>query len=214
MKILNVQQGSPAWIQARLGKPTASSYHKILTPKTLKLSGQMDTYRNQLLAEMMLGCPIDEVGSQFMERGTALEQSAVGYYELQKDVEVQRVGFCLRDDERTGCSPDGLIGTDGGLEIKTPSALVHMGLMVDGISDEYKCQVQGNLYITGREWWDVLSFNPDMPSVIVRMERDETYIAKLHDALELFLLRLDEAVSKLVARGHLSPEFERELLVA
>lgn len=202
MKVLHMQQGTPEWHQARLGIPTCSRLDEVLTPKTLKLSTSAGKYRNQLLAEWLVGYPLDFGGSSaFVDRGTEMEPEARAYYELQRDVEVETVGFMLRDDEMMGGSPDGLVGDAGGLEIKCPALHTHIGYLLDPslLVATYQSQVQGYLYITGREWWDILSYNPDLPDVTVRITRDEAYIAALDVALAGFVADLRSA------RGRLEP---------
>lgn len=206
MIILDCAQGSDEWINARLGIPTASQFHRIITPKTGKLSSQADGYVYELLAEELLGHPVDEGASDFMTRGTALEKSAIDFYEFQRDVTTSRVGFIFRADKLTGCSPDRLVGDDGGLEIKCPSAKVHVGYMLGQDADAYKCQVQGALWITDRPWWDWLSYNPELAPVMLRFERDEAFIAKLGATVDQFIGYLDECRLKLVERGYLSPD--------
>jgi hypothetical protein len=203
---LDCRQGSAEWIEARLGIPTASQYHRIITPKTGKLSSQAEGYAYELLAEELLGHSLDEGASDFMARGTALEQSAIRLYEFQRDVTTERVGFILRDDRLTGCSPDRLVDVDGGLELKCPSAKVHVGYMLGQDADAYKCQVQGGLWLTGRDWWDWLSYNPEMAPVLIRFQRDEPFIARLAAVVDQFISYLDECRLRLVAGGYLSPE--------
>lgn len=200
---------------ARLGVITASHMAQIITPKTRKLSASADKYMHELLAGWLTGIPADAEGSRFMERGTELEQWAVDYYEFQRDVKVDRVGFCLRDDRRVGCSPDGLVGEDGGIEIKCPSAAQHVANLLD-MTDAYFTQVQGCMYVTGRKWWDLISYNPILPASIVRIERDEEYIAALEPALAAFIAQYDAAKQRLLELGcvpaaALAPEFEASL---
>lgn len=197
---LDVEQGSPEWLNARLGIPTASKYDEIITPKTLKPSASAAKYRNQLLAEWLLGHPIDWGGSSaFMERGTEMEPQARRFYEMHNDVDVEVVGFVLRSDERTGGSPDGLVGEDGGVEIKCPAIHTHIGYMLDpsSFAAAYRGQVQGYMYLTDRAWWDLLSYNPELPHVQVRIERDPEYIEALDKALASFLSDLATAQAQL-----------------
>lgn len=199
---LDVKQGSLEWQLARLGIPTASQFHRIVTPKTMRLSSGVDTYAHELLAEEMLGHPINEDESQFMTRGTALEQQAMQFYEFTRDVKTERVGLVLRDDALVGCSPDRLVGEDGGLELKCPSAAVHVSYMLN-VADagKFNAQIQGALWLTGRQWWDWLSYNPELPSVLVRFHRDEKFIATLETAIGHFIEYLDECRRKLFASG-------------
>ena len=201
MIVVECIQGSPEWLTARLGLPTASQFHRVLTPKTLKLSSSADAYRNELCAEWLIGEPIDPAANEWMQRGTELEPQAVAYYEAQRDVDTTEVGLCLTDDRLAGCSPDRLIGDDGGLEVKCPSAKVHVGYLLKGVEGDHMAQVQGCLFVTGRQWWDVMSFNPAMPPSIVRVERDPKFMAALEAALENFTTALADMREKLLAMG-------------
>lgn len=196
MKILDVKQGSPEWLQARLGIPTASNFDRIVT-KTGKLSSACDRYLAQLCAEWFIGEPLDAPATDMMARGNGMEAEAVRFYEFQAGVDTTPVGLCLRDDGKVGGSPDRLVGTDGGLEIKCPSATVHMMYLLGEPPDDYRCQVQGILWLTGRKWWDLLCFNPALPECLVRHERDPAFIAQLAAAVEAFVMRLDEAKERL-----------------
>ena len=201
MITLNVEQGSAAWLAVRRGIPTASQFDKLITAKKLQPSEQAPKYRNLLLAEWLLGANLDEDASQFMERGSALEEGAFDFYEMRQDVDVERVGFVLRDDRRTGCSPDGLVGADGGLELKCPSPQVHLGYLLDGMGDAYKAQVQGCLLICEREWWDWLSYHPTLPPVLVRCYRDEPFLKALSGILNAFCDHLAAMREELKRRG-------------
>ena len=201
MIALDVEQGSRAWLDARLGLPTASQFHRLITAAKLQPSSQAVGYRNQLLAEWLLGETLDDDASQFMLRGTALEQGARDFYELRQELDVERVGFVLRDDRRAGCSPDGLVGAVGGLELKCPSPAVHVGYLLDGMGDAYRAQVQGCLYLCEREWWGWLSYHPTLPPVLVRCYRDEPFIAALTAILNAFCDNLDAMKEELRRRG-------------
>ena len=193
MRILDVVQGSEAWLHARLGIPTASQADKILTPARLKPSSSAASYRTQLLAEWVQGYPIDWSGqSQFMERGTDLEPEARAAYELETDADVTTVGLCVRDDGLFAGSPDGLVGDDGGLEIKCAALHTHIGYMLDpsSLAAEYRGQPQALMYLTGRAWWDLWAYHPELPAVRVRIERDPEYVAAFAPALDAFIAEL------------------------
>lgn len=200
MKILTMDQGTPEWLAARLGIATASRFKDILTEKTRKYSKASVGYRNELLAEWITGYPTDWGSTDFAERGKELEPEARSFYELQTDAEVRTVGFVIRDDGMVGGSPDGLIGTDGGLEIKCYGAKHHVGVM---LGDDIATigQVQGNLWICEREWWDVLAYNPAMPHRLERVYRDEAYIRDLAAAVDVFITDMLEAREKILAMG-------------
>jgi hypothetical protein len=200
---LDLAQGSGAWFKARLGIPTASCFDKILTPKTMKLSGQCDGYAHLLIAEQILGRPMNTETFDFMERGNLLEKHAVTWYELQRDCDTEAAGFFLRDDRRVGASPDFLVGANGLAEIKCPSAPVHIGYLLDKDGIGYRTQVQGQLWIAEREWNDTISFNPDLPNALVRQYRDEKFIAALAAAVDQFLSFMDECKLRLAQAGYI-----------
>ena len=181
MLVIDCEQGSDEWWQARLGIPTASEFKSILTPAKLELSTKSVAYRNKLLAEQLRGKPDESFESDWMKRGLDIETEARNYYEFLYDVEPQQVGFCLHDNKRYGCSSDGLIGNDGGLEIKCPSPGVHVGYMLGHkLPTLYKMQVLGSLLVTGCRWWDFLSYHPDLKHLIIR-----TYAKDVKEELEI-----------------------------
>lgn len=191
MIILNVKQNSDDWRLIRCGIPTASRFDRIITPKTMKASASQDRLINELLAEWMLGEPTDDPGNDYMMRGHALEDEAANWYAMERDTDLVRaVGFCLRDDCLVGFSPDRFVGDNGGLEIKCPMPPGHTGYLRGDIGDAHRCQVQGSLWLSGREWWDVLSYHPYMPKALIRVERDEKFIGKLEECVAAFLDRL------------------------
>jgi exodeoxyribonuclease (lambda-induced) len=121
---------------------------------------------------------------------------------------VQQCGIILTDDGEIGASPDGLVGDDGILEMKCPSPKVHVGYMRTGsVEKDYLSQLQGLLYVSGRKWVDVQSYCPAYPTVIIRTERDEKYIALLEKALAEFRDTLRAAKRDILVRF---PTIERK----
>lgn len=196
MIIHPAKQRTPDWFQARVGVATASQFHRLIT-KTGKPSSSAQGYLHELIAERYIGAELDGATTNWMERGQQLEDAAVAWYELITDAQTTEVGLCFRDDKRVGCSPDRLIGEDGGLEIKVPKPAVHIGYLIGDPAVEYKAQVQGCLWVCEREWWDLVSFNPVLPSAKVRCYRDEPYIATLSVIVEGFLGQLEIAKEKM-----------------
>lgn len=196
-------QGGTAWLRARLGIPTASKFDKILTPQTCKPSTQAEGYLRTLLAEWVTGESSDAGASQFMDRGTQMEPEARSWYAYERDVDLVQVGILLRDDKMVGASPDALVGDDGTLEIKCPAASTHIGYLMDdgrGLLG-YSAQVQGALWLSGRKWTDILSYHPAMPKVVVRVERNEKYIAALDAVVSTFVRELLKARELLLSKG-------------
>jgi hypothetical protein len=181
MRISNHEQGSQEWLQSRLGRPTASNFGRLITP-TGKPSASAEGYINELVAQRITGEIPEFFKSEAMERGNELEPHAKAAYEFANDVEVVEVGLCLHDEFECGASPDGLVGEDGGLEIKCPLPHNHVAyLRANEVPSKYIPQIQGCMWITGREWWDFMSYHPSMQDLIVRVYRDEAYIKKLAD---------------------------------
>ena len=196
MRLIECEQGSDEWISARLGIPSASMFGKIITTQG-KWSTQADAYINQLVAEKLTGEQTYVYQNEHMARGTELEPEARAMYEFIKEVEVNEVGFCLHDTLDAGCSPDGLIAEDGGLEIKCPAPATHVEYLKAGVlPSKYKQQVMGCLWITGREWWDFVSYHPTMKTLIVRVERDEEYITALEECVTKAVDLINEGVEK------------------
>lgn len=178
--------------------PTASEFDQILTPGGLKPSASQAKYRARLVAEKFLGHPLDETTSGFMERGTQLETQAAAWFELETGLNADPVGLCVTDAGDIGASPDRMIGTDGVLEIKCPSALTHTQYILSGF-DDYRLQVQGQLWVTGREFAYQLSYHPTMPPVLIRVERDPKVMKAFDEHLPAFVASLAAARAKLAA---------------
>ena len=176
MIILTDEQGSPEWLASRLGRPSASMFSNLITTSG-KPSSSAKKYIAEMVAERLTGRSKPFYTNEHMERGNFLEPEAREAYEFITDLEVVETGFILHDSEEFGCSPDGLVANDGGLEIKCPSDGVHAGYLIDGkVPTKYYQQVQGCMWVTGRDWWDFMSYHPEMPHLLVRMERNEEFI--------------------------------------
>lgn len=188
MRIIDCQQQSPEWYLARCGVPTASEFGNIITAKRGDYAVAADTYINQLIDECMRPAADRSWGSnRHTDRGNTMEPEARDLYAFERDLIPEQVGFILNDDGTLGCSPDSLIDPDGGLEIKCPDGPTHVKwLRAGGVPDEHKAQVHGCLIVTGRAWWDFLSYCPGYPRLLVRVEPDN-YTAKLRDHLDRFL---------------------------
>lgn len=194
LQYINEPQNSEAWLKARMGIPTASAFSKILAKGEGKTRR---TYLMTLAGERMTGAPDPGWGgNEHTERGHAMEAEAREMYAFQTAAELTEVGFVT--DGKKGCSPDRLIGDDGGLEIKT--ALPHiLGeiLLKDDVPTTHIAQVQGSMWVCKRQWWDVTIYWPDMPVFIKRVKRDEAYIQKLATEVDKFTAELEKTVEQL-----------------
>lgn len=203
MRVIECDQNTQEWINARLGVITASSVHKIITPTGLE-SGQKDKYERQLVAELIRGEQSQSFsGNAFTERGHDMEQEAADYYKLLTGEEPQKVGFCLADDGVIGASPDRLIGECGILEIKTclPEIMVDQYEQTTFHTD-HKPQTQCQLYVTGRDWVDTMIYCTKMDPIIVRSLRDDAYIEKMKLLCDCVSKSIQARLRGIIARGY------------
>lgn len=186
LQIIDCEQNSAEWMQARAGIPTASQFSTVLASG--KGGGESVTRRKymlQLAGEILTGEVAENYTNAHMDRGHEMEQEARDLYAFMYDAEPVRVGF-IRNGQK-GASPDSLIGDKGGLEIKT--ALPHIQidrLLRDTLPPEHRAQVQGSMWVAEREWWDFASYWPRLPLFVTRVYRDEEYIARLSEAVDAF----------------------------
>jgi len=205
MKIHECKQGSDEWRLARTGIPTSSRFSDIITASG-KPSQSAERYMCTLIAERFLGEPIEEHISLWQQRGQGMEQEAVEFYELQRDMDTQPVGFITDDDDRWGASPDRLVSDIGLLEIKCPAPWVHIASLLEHgkAYKEHLVQCQGQLWVTGREWVDLLSYHPALPPALIRIGRDEEFIRSIALAVEAFSRVLEEQWALCISRGWVS----------
>ena len=195
----DVAQYSEAYDRLKLGIPTSSNFHKIITPQG-KLSKQWREYACVLIAERLLQQRIEFYNSPAMERGLIVESEAADWYEFDRDVITQRVGFITDDDHTMGCSPDRLVGEDGLLEIKAPLPHTQVEYWISGkVHERFWPQLQGQLYISQRSWVDILRWHDVLPKLVMRVEPDETFIKALDHELQIFNYFVDGIVEKIRA---------------
>lgn len=195
---IDCEQGSDEWFNARLGIPSASQFKRIVDTRG-NWSRQAAGYCDELVGEVITGMPArkprkprppeeNDPSNPFYwaDRGTFMEGEARNHYMAMTGNEVRQVGFGIWQPLSIGCSPDGLIGEEGGLEIKCPSPAVHnCYLRENRVPPIYYQQVMGSLLVTGRQYWDFFSYHPDFSrQLIIRVERDDEYIAKMQEKLE------------------------------
>lgn len=192
MKIINCEQGTEEWFAARVGIATASGFADILAKIKSGEAATRRNYRAQLVVERLTKKPIPTFQSAAMRQGIEREPDARMAYMIKTGLVVEQVGFLRHEELEAGASPDGLIEKDGGLEIKCPELATHLSyLKLNTEPPEYTAQIQGNLWISEREWWDFCSYNPDFPEnlqlVIRRVYRNEAYIKTLADEVARFM---------------------------
>ena len=192
----NVEQGTDEWLALRVGLITASRVSAVLSTG----KGRAD-YMYQLIAERAVGGPTSRYSNAAMQWGIDTEPRARYNYELVYELDVVQVGFVTNhNNPGVGVSPDGLVGSDGLIEIKCPNTETHMAYRYEGrVPPVYRAQIQCQLWITERQWCDFVSFDPrvldERALFCTRMERDEKYIAEMATAVDAFIseMRVREA---------------------
>jgi hypothetical protein len=204
----DVSQGSEAWSRLHIGRPSASQFDRIVTADGgMKLnraktdwSDATYTYMRELLVGYFLGVPAESFSSGFMQRGLDLEAQARAWYEFDRNVDVDQIGFITTDDGRIGCSPDGLIGSAGMLQVKCLSAKEHLDVFLNGCT-EYDIQVQGELLVAEREWSDLLFWHPTFPKLVVQHRMDKTIAENMFKTIGEFVGCMDAVKDRLIAQG-------------
>jgi len=200
MIVHDVEQGTDAWFELRLGVPTASDFGKVITPKKGELSTQGVSYASKLALELFRGESMNDFeGNEYTEHGKEHEDAAIAGYEFTNDVLVQRVGF-ITDEKGRGCSPDGLVGDDGMVEVKCLKDVNHVSeaikyLLKNEFDPKYIPQTQGQMMIAKRKWCDLVFHAPNCPQHIVRQYPDDKYQETMDKALDSVLEMRDFALS-------------------
>ena len=183
-----IEQGTDEWLQERLGYATASRFKDVVSGKTA------ESYMNKLIAERLTGVTMPGAFGKDIDRGIEQEPYAKMAYTAQTGNIIEDKGFIKHNDSSllTGCSPDGLLGDDGGVEIKCviPSTQVQT-ILKKGYPKQHMAQIQGCMWVTGRKYWDFISYCPDLPEnlqlYIFRVERNEADILHIERDVRYFL---------------------------
>lgn len=192
MKILDVTQGSPEWLLARLGKFGGTDAQAVAT------NGKgLETLCFQKVAEIITQRSKDAYINPDMERGNEFENTARSAYEIQTGNQVTQVGY-IELNKYVGVSPDGLVGDDGLVEIKCPTDANFVRFMFDKKPDsKYIWQMMHQMFVTSRNWCDFVIFNDNLNKIeIVRIERDEEMIQKLGLGLEQGIKKVEEILER------------------
>jgi hypothetical protein len=156
------------------------------------------TYLCKKVAEKLLNWSADQLQGFAVDQGKILETIAIPWFEFTYDTKVKRVGFCLSDDGRTGCSPDGILPDDTGLEIKGPQPPAQVAYLLGGtIPDHYMPQVQFSLYVTGAPHWTFASYSNQLPALVDCVYPDPKAQAAIAEAVAAFSERFDAALAKI-----------------
>ncbi len=200
MRVLCDEQRTPEWIAARVGFLCASRASDMLATVKDGEAAKRRDLRLQIVCERLTGQSQDDTYvNAAMQRGIDKESEALGAYEVLSGNLVSTTGFLAHDDVMAGCSPDGLIGDKGGLELKCPKSATHLGYLRSGkVPSAYLAQILHSLWVTGRDWWDFASFDDRFPEPLqlfrVRVLRNEDEIEAYDKVARFFLKEIDAEV--------------------
>lgn len=201
-----MEQKSPEWFAARLGKVTASRVADVIAKTKTGYSTSRDNYMAQLVCERMTGTQGESYNNAAMQWGTDQEPLARAAYEAAQNVLVDEIGFVIHPRiSEAGASPDGLVGMFGLIEIKCPNTATHIDtILSDKVPGKYVTQMQWQMACTERDWCDFVSFDPRMPEglqlFIQRVEFDLEYVRQLETEIKAFLIELETKIVKLNER--------------
>ena len=195
-----IEQGTPTWFAQRLGKATASRVADIIAKTKSGPSASRENYATQLVLERITNTKGESYTSPAMEWGTATEPLARQAYELKRGLFVDETGFIDHPTiAMTGASPDGLVGSEGLVEIKCPNSATHLDTLITRkIPTKYVPQMMWQMICTGRKWCDFVSFDPRFPEnlqiFVERVEYDPTYARMLELEVTQFLDEVEKKV--------------------
>ena len=197
LKVFTWEQYSPEWYKIRAGIPTASEFDCIITAKG-EPSKQREKYLYRLAGERITKTSEETYQNEAMLRGKEREDEARKYYTFTRKIKVTQVGFCLQEKPGYGCSPDGICGKPGILEVKCPLISTHVKYLLENkLPIEYFVQTQGQLLVTEKDWLDFVSYFPNLRPLIIRVKPDKSFQYKLKKELEKFCADLDRLVKKI-----------------
>lgn len=201
--MIEIIQGSDEWKALRLGKVTASRVADVIAKTKTGYSASRANYMAQLIAERLTDTVAEAYTNAAMQHGTETEPEARAAYEFYQGVTVEQVAFVPHPKiDQAGCSPDGLVGDDGLVEIKCPNTATHLEtLLGQAVPAKYETQMQFQMSCTGRKYCDFVSYDPRMPEnmrlFIKRVNRDDKTIAAIESEIASFLLEMAVKLSEL-----------------
>jgi hypothetical protein len=200
-----MEQGSKEWFAARCGKVTASRIADVMARTKKGWGAARGHYMDKLVAERITGQPMAQKQVMSLDRRLEMEPEARVAYEFYSDNEVTEVGVIDHPViPNAAASPDGLIGDDGGLEIKCCDTAQHIQMITTGVIDpDYLLQCHFGMACTDRQWWDFVSYDPLMPEEmklwVKRIPRDNKRIAEIEWEVIAFLTEVEAKVAAVMA---------------
>lgn len=198
-----MQQRTEEWFAARCGKVTASRMKDIIAKSD---TAAYRNYQAEIISERLSGRPAESYSSREMQRGTELEPKARAVYLLETGSDVSETGLIPHPSiANSGASPDGLVDSDGLLEIKCPNTATHIDFLLHRQPKrEYILQMQWQMACTGRLWCDFVSYDDRLPEphayACIRIMRDPETIERLEQAATDFLAEAEAIIKQLEQR--------------
>jgi putative phage-type endonuclease len=199
MIILNIDQQSEAWHEARCGRVTGTRFKNLVSKDTT------DSYKDlvtNIACEIITNKQEETYSNADMERGIELEPVARKEYEVLFDTEVKTIGFLIPDEDHKyhewiGISPDGLLSDNALLEIKCPKMKTHFEYIErNELPSEYRYQVQGQLFVSGLAYCDFMSFVPNMKPFIIRVYPDINLFHEFENRLDVLIEQVKNKLDK------------------
>ena len=196
------QRNDPAWWAARLGKVTASRVADVIAKTKSGFGAGRANYMADLVVERLTGQKASSFSNAAMEWGTEQEPHARAAYSAKTGIMVEEAGFIDHPTvAMSGASPDGF-AEEGLIEVKCPNTATHLEYVLAELPPlKYFTQMQWQMACTGRPWCDFVSFDPRLPErlqlLVVRVPRDDDYIAMLETEVKKFLAELNDNLNKL-----------------
>ena len=197
-----MEQQSQEWFEARYGNASASRIKDIIAKTKSGYSASRENYMTDLVLERFGVFP-EPLDTAPIRWGNEQEPFARAMYEVNENTMVQECGFILHPViEKSGASPDGLIGDDGVLEIKCPNTKTHFEYLLDGIPpNQYVPQMAWQIICTGRKWADFVSYDPRAPEGLqyfkVRYNPEPAYLEMLESEVKVFLIEVEAKYQQL-----------------
>ena len=213
MKFEPIEQRSEEWLKKRLGRPTASQFHRIIQPGRAIKSASYEGYMSELIAERIFGRSMEKDISERTAVRWGVEHEDEAAEALQERIGPLVPGGWMTDDAlgwdgkpgRYGCSPDRLLVKGNSMElveIKCPYEIPkHVCNLLFGPGNDYRAQVQGQLLISGYSHVHFWSYHPDCPPAYYRTEVDEPFQRALGNLLERFCAELEENYQRALKMG-------------
>ena len=218
MKAATLTQGTEEWLRARLGRITASGMADVLRKDPAAKTRVK--YMAQLAEERITGMLANGITTHAMETSSAFEKHARRAYELYTDTQIDEYGFVIHPTmDFAGCSPDGVVGIEGGIEIKCCQSAVHLAWQKKGkVPTEHEPQMVWNMACCEAVWWDFVSYDPLAPEdqrlFISRLHRDEKRIEFLEAAVRQFNEEVEEVIARMRGTDRLKEQIKSSLEIA